>query len=199
MRVRKLFHTLRVFYTVPRLTFLHAQFSIHQGCGFFPEGFFSAGKTKTNYDSIQVRIIGPRIGFAKGMLLKKRGISCIQLPTSMIKAQRSETCDESWAAVIIKNEFSSDENRQLGRFLDPDAVNANDSWMGNDRRKPLSKMYQRMLIGHGVKLSDVTAYTRLAKNPKHLKHSKYNVLTSSHRISVFFPQTNVDWNLPMLL
>jgi hypothetical protein len=170
MRVRKLFHTSSVSYTFPPLTFLHAQCSIHQGCGFFPEGCFSAGKTKANYDSIQVRIIGPTIGLAKGMLLKKRGIDCIQLPRSMIKAPRSETCGESWAAVIIKNEFPSEENNQMGRFLDPDAENANNSWMVNDRRKPLSKMHQRMLIGYGVKVSDVNAYTRSAKNPKHLKH-----------------------------
>jgi hypothetical protein len=106
------------------------------------------------------------------MLLKKRGISCIQLPRSMIKAPPSETCADSWAAVCLKNEFPSEENRQLGRFLDPDSTKANKSWMEKDHRKPLSYMYQRMLIGYGVKEPDVKAYTRSAKNPKYLKHGE---------------------------
>ena len=117
------------------------------------------------------------------MLLKKRGISCIQLPHSMIKAPPSETCTESFAIVVVKTSFLSEENNQMGRFLDPDAVNANNSWMVNDRRKPLSKMYQRMFIGYGVKISDVNTYTRLAKNPKNLKHGM--MLTIFHGIYVF--------------
>jgi hypothetical protein len=34
--------------------------------------------------------------------------------------------------------------------------------MTKEHRKPLSSMYQRMLIGYGVKESDVRAYTRAA-------------------------------------
>ena len=89
-----------------------------------------------------------------------------------MKVPPSETCTDNWAAVVIKNEFPSEENRQMGRFLDPDAAKANKSWMKNDRRKQLSKMYQRMLIGYGVKVSDVTAYTKAAKTPKYLKHGE---------------------------
>ncbi len=137
--------------------------------------------TKYKCDSIQVRIIGPTIGFAKGMLLKKRGISCIQLPSSMIKVPPSETCTESFAIVVIKNSFPSEENIQMGRFLDSDAA-PNKSWMVNERRKPLSKMYQRMFIGYGVKVSDVNAYTKAAKSPKHLKHG---MLTIRHGIFFF--------------
>ena len=90
----------------------------------------------------------------------------------MIKVPPSETCTDSWAAVVIKNEFPSEEKRQMGRFLDPDAAEANKSWMKTDRRKQLSKMFRRMLIGYGVKESKVKAYTRAAKNLKYLKHGE---------------------------
>ncbi len=69
----------------------------------------------------------------------------------------------------------------MGRFLDPNLAPIN-SWMANDRRKPLSEMYQRMLIGYGANVSDVNAYTRSAKNPKHLKHG---MLTICHGVFVF--------------
>ena len=38
----------------------------HEGCGFYPDGFFSGVLGKKNYDSIQVRLIGPTLGLAKG-------------------------------------------------------------------------------------------------------------------------------------
>jgi len=142
----------------------------HEGCGFYPEGFFDDAGGRKNYDAMQVRIIGPQVGLAKGMLLKKRGITCIQLPSSMMKAPPSKTCDGNWAAVIIKNKFPSEENNQMGRLLDPDAANATGSWMDQDR-KPLSKIYKRMLIGFGVEEKVVNSYaSQSKKNPKKLKH-----------------------------
>lgn len=144
----------------------------HEGCGFYPDDLLNE-----NCDSIQVRIIAPTIGLAKGMLLKKRGITCIEIPRSMIKAPPSKTCADSWAAVVIKNVFPSEENRQMGRFLDPDAIPANRSWMETDSRKQLSKMHQRMLIGFGVSKSYVKEYTRSAKDPNKLKHCESNMLT----------------------
>lgn len=156
----------------------------HQGCGFCPEGFFDEARAKKSCDAIQVRILSPTIGFAKGMLLKKRGITCIQLPSSMIKVPPSKTCIDNWAAVVIKNEFPSDENRQKGRFLDPDVASANKSWMDGERRKKLSPMYQRILIGYGVKESDVKTYTLAAKNPKYLKHGE--VLMRADNLSWYF-------------
>ena len=165
----------------------------HQGCGFYPEEFFGTA-TKKSCDAIQVRILSPTIGLAKGMLLKKRGINCIQLPSSMIKVPSSETCTDNWAAVLINNEFPSEENRQMGRFLDPDAAKANKSWIKSDRRKLLSKMYQRMLIGYGVKVSDVKAYTRAAKTPKYLKHGETLMRTTCHDISVLLILTVWDFH-----
>ena len=106
------------------------------------------------------------------MLLKKRGISQIQIPRSMIKAEYSKAWEtNNYAAVIIKNEFPSDENKQFGRLLDPYAADPCKSWVENGR-KPLSDMYQRMLVGFGVNREDVNAYTRTAKNHEKLKHGE---------------------------
>lgn len=117
-----------------------------------------------------MRIIGPNLGLAKGMLLSKPGITRIQIPSSMLKAPASNTCNDSWLAVVVKNLFPSEENSQMGRFLDPDA-DAAKSWLEKDR-KPLSKMYRRMIIGFGVKTSYVNTYTSRSKDPKKLRHGK---------------------------
>lgn len=140
----------------------------HEGCGFYPSGFFNDW-SKKSYDALQVRIIGPTLGLAKGMLLRKTGIKKIQLPSSMIKAPKSRTCNDNWLAVVIKNVFPSQENVQMGRLLDPDAQQATDSWK-EQARKQLSPMYARMLIGFGVKKRVVDTYTRRSRNTKTLKH-----------------------------
>ena len=59
----------------------------------------------------------------------------------------------------------------MGLFLDPDADGACKSWTAKDR-KPMSGMYQRMLVGFGVKQSVVNAYKKSAQHPKKLKHGK---------------------------
>lgn len=139
----------------------------HEGCGFFPDDYFD--RYSNQFDSMQVRLIGPKLGFAKGMLLKKSGIRRIQIPPSMIKVPPSRICNEDYVALIIKNVFPSEENKQLGRFLDPE-VDARKSW-ASDYKKPLSEMYQRMLIGFGVKQSVVKDYAQSAKKAKMLKHA----------------------------
>jgi hypothetical protein len=104
------------------------------------------------------------------MLLEKSGIRHIQIPRSMIKVPHSQICNEGWVALIIKNVFPSEENNQLGRFLDPE-VDARKSW-ASEYKKPLSDMYQRMLIGFGVKESVVKDYAQSAKKAKMLKHGE---------------------------
>ena len=144
------------------------------GCGYYPEGFFDefALKALKSCDAIQVRIVGPQLGLAKGMLLKKRGISHIQLPKSMMKAPPSATCSETWVAVVIKNVFPSEESKNLGRDLDPDKPAATKSWKKGERRKPLSPMYQRLLIGYGVDVRAVKEYARQSKKVTKLRHGE---------------------------
>lgn len=139
------------------------------GCGFYPEDFFDPHYTKS--DAIQVRLVGPNLGIAKGMLLKKRGITKIQLPSSMIKAPESQTCHDNWVAVVVKTVFPSKENNSLGRLLDPNAQEPCKSWREEDKR-PLSTMYQRMLIGFGVTSRDVNTYVKRSKNCMKLCHGR---------------------------
>jgi len=140
----------------------------HEGCGFYPEGFFdSLSKT---IDAIQVRMVGPKLGLAKGMLIKKRGITHIELPSSMLKAPKSSHDEQRWVAVVIKNSFPSQENVQMERMLDPDAAHPTKSWKEKDK-KQLSPMYERMLIGFGVSKSLVKSYTIRSRQPMKLKHA----------------------------
>jgi hypothetical protein len=120
------------------------------------------------------------------MLLKKSGISHILIPDTMIKVKHSKTCKKNRAAVIIKNEFPSDENKQFGKFLDPYAADPCKSW-AEKGRKPLSDMYQRMLVGFGVNRADVNEYTRTAKNHKKLKHGESMVCHRERRIHCSIP------------
>lgn len=178
----------------------------HEGCGFYPSGFFNDW-SKKSYDALQVRIIGPTLGLAKGMLLKKTGIKKIQLPSSMIKAPKSRTCNDNWLAVVIKNVFPSQENVQMGRLLDPDAQQATDSWK-EQARKQLSPMYARMLIGFGVKKRVVDTYTRRSRNTKTLKHGTnfafYSVTSMlpnafNSLFTVIIKHTKKDASTPLVL
>jgi hypothetical protein len=120
------------------------------------------------------------------MLLKKSGISRILIPDKMIKVKSSKTCEKNYAAIIIKNEFPSFENKQFGRFLDPYAADPCRSWEEKGR-KPLSDMYQRMLVGFGVNRADVNAYTRTAKHHAKLKHGESMVCQRERRIHHSIP------------
>ncbi len=69
----------------------------HEGCGYFPDGYFDDWGLGTHCDSVQVRIVAPRLGLIKGMLCKKKEIAKIQIPESMIKVSPSEVCDDGYA------------------------------------------------------------------------------------------------------
>ena len=69
------------------------------GCGFIPPnmlvellayGSLGSGKNVLDCMAVQIRIISPFLGTFKGMLIKKEGISKIQLPSSMKKVGPSE-------------------------------------------------------------------------------------------------------------
>ena len=173
----------------------HSQHVHHfplEGCGFCPDYFFEKLGVG-GYDAIQLRIACPAIGLAKGMLLKKSNISHIQLPESMLKAPFSDAWEtNNYAAVIIKNKFPSEENKKFGSFLDPCATDPCKSWTTEDR-KPLSKMYQRILVGFGVNRADVNAYTRKAKNHKKLKHGESMVCHRERRSHCSIPTFALEY------
>ena len=70
-------------------------------------------------DAIQVRIFGPKIGIAKGLLMKKASAAHVELPSSMVKVPPSQCCDENWVVIVVNSVFPSQTNRHIGKFHDP--------------------------------------------------------------------------------
>ena len=105
----------------------------HLGCGYIPRsllvevigGSNTATKVSTvasRVCQIQVRVVGPSsVGIGKGMLFVKDGIDKIQLPTSMIKVEKSTTCPLHDDVVLcIVQCFPSKPNEYMGRFINED-------------------------------------------------------------------------------
>eukprot|EP00934_Nitzschia_sp_Nitz4_P008980 Nitzschia sp. Nitz4//scaffold316_size20630//3027//5458//NITZ4_008655-RA/size20630-snap-gene-0.1-mRNA-1//1//CDS//3329547511//8970//frame0 len=147
----------------------------HLGCGFIPEQFlaelFPRKRSLDSIVSLQVRVFAPRLGIAKGMLMKKRGIDKIQLPPSMMKVGPSRTNKgETWGVMVAKDTFPSSSNCYLGRHLDPlekDPPKSYKERPGN----PLSTMYQRLLIGLGLPKNLVSQYAKISKTLTSLRHA----------------------------
>ena len=110
-------------------------------------------------DAIQVRIFGPKIGLAKGMLVKKASATKIELPRSMIKVPPSKCCEEKWVVVVVKDAFPSKKNQSIGITLDPDKGDLSPS-ASEDLKQTvkLSGMYKRLLLGFGVPCGVLNKY-----------------------------------------
>ena len=147
----------------------------HEGCGFYPEGFFDDWGLKKGYDSVQVRILAPKIGLMKGMLTKKRGITQIQIPDSMLKVPPVASSDADYAIIVIKKASPSINNSLIGRFIDPDE-DAPKGFKTEDK-KPLCKMSCRMLAGFGVPEKEVEKYKKRSRKAVGLKHTYLKGLT----------------------
>ena len=104
----------------------------------------------------------------QGMLLKKEGIPCLQIPKSMIKAPKGTGSDE--VAVVFKNGYPSGPNDNLGRFLDTEMKPPCNSYM-KEKKKELSPMHQRMFIGYGVSEHVVLAYVKRARKIDGMMHA----------------------------
>ena len=72
----------------------------HVGCGYIPEDMleqllrtFKSKSIAENALGLQVRIVGPKLGILKGMLFRKRGITKIQLPSSMLKVPPTKSTE----------------------------------------------------------------------------------------------------------
>ena len=75
----------------------------------------SAIEAALNALATQVRVIGPRIGVAKGNLMRKPGITKIQLTRSMIKVGPSNSNDADWVCLVVKNVFPSAGNALIAK------------------------------------------------------------------------------------
>jgi hypothetical protein len=110
-------------------------------------------------------------GFVKGMLLAvKQGIKRIQIPESMIKVHPSKSCKDEWAAVVFKKlSAPSQDNKYLGRHLDPNEEPPLS--FKEKKHKELSDMYQRILIGLALAPQLCTKYVRQSRKTEGLMHT----------------------------
>ena len=72
------------------------------------------------------------------MLTRKRGITKIQLPPSMLKVGPSRDCRDDWVVLIIKGIVPAVSNIQLAKYLDP-TTEARKSYV-DEKIKDLSPM-----------------------------------------------------------
>jgi RNA dependent RNA polymerase len=91
----------------------------HEGCGFIPVQFvhrlFGSGIVGRRTFALQVRILAPKLGLFKGMLIVKHGIQRIQLPSSMRKVdaaavENSACAEANKAHLLVNGKFPSDVN-----------------------------------------------------------------------------------------
>jgi len=149
--------------------------TFHLGCGFIPEEFLqdllgNNALAKRTF-AIQVRIFAPQLGVYKGVLVAKQGITKMQLPGSMKKVGKStKNSDDAGVVMLARAFFPSTMNYNLGRFLDPQAVDPPASFE-DDFIKPLSKTYCHYLEGMGVPKELIERYKRTSKNRHGLKHA----------------------------
>jgi hypothetical protein len=128
-------------------------------CGYVPEGtitnFLGTHAIGKRTDALQVRLLAPKLGVFKGMLVEKPGIHKIQLPSGTRKVGPSSVAgeDDDWACLVITMRHPSDRNVKMEQLLR--AINSNTSiklpeWFIKDTKKPLSDMLTRLLENLGV-------------------------------------------------
>ena len=158
----------------------------NEGCGFAPPNYIEdlLGNTKEakRVDAIQVRIFGPKIGIAKGVLMKKASAAHVELPSSMVKVPPSQCCDENWVVIVVNSVFPSQTNRHIGKFHDPKEKDPRVSdlqWLEHTAK--FSDMYKRLLRGFGVSKKVLDRYCdQMKQSAAAIKHSHLVVSFGMH-------------------
>jgi len=126
-----------------------------EGCGFIPcnllEELLGGGNDAKNAINIQVRVIFPALGIFKGTLVRRAGISTIQLPDAMKKVDKSTARKKGFksAFLIINSVYPSNNSKMLERQLNPYSIRA--PTKSSERElKGLGSMITEMLLGCGV-------------------------------------------------
>ena len=170
----------------------------HEGCGFIPRSYldrFLAGSycSNNNVASIQVRIFSPVLGVFKGVLMEKRGVTRIQLPTSMRKVGPSRTSNENVVWLLVTQLFPSLKSQKIGNCL-------MDPWGAESvNQKEVPEMICDLWTYLGASKRGIAAYNeRIVHSPSHLKHNYMaGVADSTNAIPqgcVFIP--GLDQHLP---
>ncbi|KAL7545469.1 hypothetical protein ACHAWF_008824 [Thalassiosira exigua] len=150
-------------YRLPQEKFELIEDDQHLGCGFISKDFLVEllGKSvpAQRAFAIQVRIIGPsEIGIAKGVLFLKKGIDRIQIPSSMVKVEKSKIKPLHNDVVLnINRIYPSDSHETMERLLNTDRDEPPSQTMLDNIKKPGHDVL-RVLIRLGVSEDIIEQY-----------------------------------------
>ena len=127
------------------------------GCGFIPsnmlEELLGGGARAKDCVAVQVRIVSSDLGIFKGMLVRKRGITKILLPSSMKKVGRAKTTRKAGKKsvfLLFNSICPSTCNSMLERVINPNCSKVPTKSATKDL-KGLGKMVERVLdVGWGI-------------------------------------------------
>jgi hypothetical protein len=163
-----------VVHVVCVLTLCSHLFCISIGCGFAPITFFNDkfGKSAPSIGAIQVRIFGPKIGWYKGMLMKKPGIDRIELPPSMRKVEKSKLKKSpDWVVLVIHANFPSEQCVMMGRAQNPHQKDPTPRWVDNNLKcLDEASMFWHLLLLNGVPEATIQNYSNNSKFWDYRKH-----------------------------
>ena len=144
-------------------------------------GYPSVAASVLQLVAIQIRAVGPGLGLAKGILMRKPGIDKIQIPPSMLKISRASgaaagsaaagsaaaagryvwggSADDDWVSLIVSAEFPSKSSGYVGKLA---ASAEGDEYILPKSFKPkaMSEMLCRQLTGLGVPRHIIDEYNR---------------------------------------
>lgn len=134
------------------------------GCGFAPPSVFyrmlnqsSQMKRGQKYNTCQVRIFGSSLGWGKGVLTKKPSITKIQLPSSMMKVQKStlDTSDD-FVYIMVKQSYPSKGCNAIGNELSGKSTSK--SAIGNIKELHEQSQFINLLKMNGLSRDDIREY-----------------------------------------
>ena len=125
--------------------------------------------------AVQTRIISPFLGIFKGMLIKKEGISKIQLPSSMKKVgpserQQKKKDSQKKVFLLFKNIFPSTAQEMMERIINPNNPKK-PTKSSTLKLRPLGPMVEKVLIGCGVPTNKMITYSEGAQFWEGRKHA----------------------------
>lgn len=169
----------RGIFSLPSSSLYIATDNGNDGCGFIEEQMLESLLGNNKYArmtvAVQVRIFSPGLGIFKGMLMRKRGITGIELQPSMLKVGPSLTNSESDDAILVINKAGrspSKPNEYIGRLINPHLTPPPKTF--DKDLKPLNKssdMITNMFIMCELSESLVLDYVKSSRRRDGLRHA----------------------------
>jgi hypothetical protein len=127
---------------------------LNEGCGFAPEAFF-LNYFNAKIFAVQVRIFSAKLGWFKGVLMRKPFITKIQLPGSMLKVHKSTASDCSEEVNLLVNKiFPNAASKSIALSLSGKKV----SMTALKNVKRLGAQFVNLLNFHGITMDEIDEY-----------------------------------------